>query len=255
MYSNHHVLVLHVRVGDAVQGHEGLLDRLRAGPLEHVVRAPGLVVSSGQTGASEGLLAHHGPGGLVIDVKVTGSPLQENGSFVSKLSREKFKLRSSSLLLLWANLLVMTIESSSECIGGVVSNGLQSGHAVLVLVDIDADQGTKDLLPEDLVLGGGDLHDGRLHEVSHTVVIAASGHDAAVGAGLCMFNVTGEPLEGLLVNHGGHEGVGLRGWANLQGLLGLNEPLLDLGPQGLWHVDSGAGGALLSLVLEGRSDG
>ena len=74
-----------------MQGHEGLLDGLRAGPLEHVVRAPGLVVGPGQTGASEGLLAHNGPGGLVIDVKVASSSLQEDGSFVSKLSREKFK--------------------------------------------------------------------------------------------------------------------------------------------------------------------
>ena len=74
-----------------MQGHEGLLDGLRAGPLEHVVRAPSLVVSPGQTGAAKRLLAHHGPCGLVIDVKVASSSLEKNGSFISKLSRDKFK--------------------------------------------------------------------------------------------------------------------------------------------------------------------
>ena len=34
-----------------------------------------------------------------------------------------------------------------------------------------------------------------------------------------------------------------------------DEPLLDLGPQGLRGVDTGAGRALLALVLEGRPDG
>ena len=68
-----------------MQGHEGLLDRLCTGPLEHVVRASGLVVGPGQTRPAEGLLAHHGPGGLVIDIKVASSSLQKNGSFVGKL--------------------------------------------------------------------------------------------------------------------------------------------------------------------------
>ena len=68
-----------------MQGHEGLLDGLRAGPLEHVVRAPGLVVGPGQARPAEGLLAHHGPGRLVIDIKIASSSLQKNGSFVGKL--------------------------------------------------------------------------------------------------------------------------------------------------------------------------
>lgn len=147
----------------------------------------------------------------------------------------------------------MTIQSSSKCIGGVVSYGLESVHAVLVLVDIHTDQGSKDLLLEDSVLGSGDLHDGWLHEVAHAVVIAAASNDAAVGTGFCMFNIAGQSLEGLLINHGGHKGVGLCSGAHLQGLLGLNQTLLDLAPQGLWNVNSGAGGALLTLVFKGRS--
>ena len=79
-----------------MQGHKGLLDRLRAGPLEHVVRAPGLVVGPGQSRSAEGLLSHHGPGGLVIDIKVASSSLQKNGSFVSKLSRWELKYQLST---------------------------------------------------------------------------------------------------------------------------------------------------------------
>ena len=83
-----HPLFSHVGVVDAMQRYEGLLDGLRAGPLEHVVRAPGLVIRPGQPRPAEWLLAHHGPGGLVIDVKVAGGSLQENCSLVSKLPKK-----------------------------------------------------------------------------------------------------------------------------------------------------------------------
>ena len=134
------------------------------------------------------------------------------------------------------NVLVLTIESSCECIGGMVPDGLEGVHAVLVIVNINADQGAKDLLFEDPVLGGGGLHNGRLYEEAHAIVIASAGHDAAVWARLGVLNVSRKSLERLLVDHGGHERVGLGGGAHLEGLLGLHQPLLDLAPQGLGYV-------------------
>ena len=94
----------------------------------------------------------------------------------------------------------------------------------------------------------------RFNEVSNTVVIASTSDNATVGTGLGVVNVAGASLEGLLVNHGRHEGVSLGGWTHLDGLLGLNQPLLDLVPEGLRNVHPGAGGALLSLILKCRSD-
>ena len=82
---------LHVGIGHGMQRYEGLLHRLSRGPLQHVVRAPGLVVGPGQPGATEGLLSHHGACGLVVDVEVPGRSLQQLSGLVSKLPGGKMK--------------------------------------------------------------------------------------------------------------------------------------------------------------------
>lgn len=68
-----------------MQRYEGLLDRLSAGPLEHVVRSPSLVVGAGQSSSSEGLLTHHGAGRLVIHIEVAGGSLQQHCCIVGEL--------------------------------------------------------------------------------------------------------------------------------------------------------------------------
>ena len=125
----------------------------------------------------------------------------------------------------------------------------------LVWVDVHRDHGSEDLLLEDLVCGRGGLHYGRLDEVADRLVVSSTSHDGAVGAGLGVLDVPGDPVESLLVDDGGHEGVGLSGGTNFERLLCLDKPLLDVCPKGFRYVHPGAGGALLSLVLKCRSDG
>ena len=72
-----------------MERYEGLLDGLRAGPLEHVVRPARLVVGPGQPRPAEGLLPHHGARGLVIHVEVARGALQQSRSLVSKVPEEK----------------------------------------------------------------------------------------------------------------------------------------------------------------------
>ena len=72
-----------------MERYEGLLDGLRARPLEHVVRPARLVVGPGQPRPAEGLLPHHGARGLVIHVEVARGALQQSRSLVSKVPEEK----------------------------------------------------------------------------------------------------------------------------------------------------------------------
>ena len=72
-----------------MERYEGLLDGLRARPLEHVVRPARLVVGPGQPRPAEGLLPHHGARGLVVHVEVARSALQQSCSLVSKVPEEK----------------------------------------------------------------------------------------------------------------------------------------------------------------------
>src|SRR6185437_1454569 len=52
--------------------YERLLDRARADPADQVPHRAGLVVRARGARAAERLLAHHGPGRLVVDVEVAG---------------------------------------------------------------------------------------------------------------------------------------------------------------------------------------
>ena len=87
------------------------------------------------------------------------------------------------------------------------------------------------------------------------IVAVSSGDDSGIGSGLGVLDVALAAVEGRPVDDGAHKGVRLLDVAELEGLLGLDQALLDLGPEGLGHVHPGAGGALLSGVLEGRPDG
>ena len=89
--------------------------------------------------------------------------------------------------------LVLTVESASEAVGAVLDNTLHRLLGVGVLVHVHGDHWAEDLLLEDLLLGGGRLHDGRLDEVAHALVETSSGHDGAVGGALCMLDVAGNP--------------------------------------------------------------
>src|SRR5664279_2169238 len=55
---------------DVHRRREALLDGARRSPADQVQEAAGLVVGPGGAGSAEGLVAHHGARGLVVDVEV-----------------------------------------------------------------------------------------------------------------------------------------------------------------------------------------
>ena len=67
-----------------MERYKSLLNRLSTGPLQHVVWPTGLVVSAGQPGAAERLLADNGAGGFVVNVKVSSGSLQNISCTVGK---------------------------------------------------------------------------------------------------------------------------------------------------------------------------
>src|SRR6266404_4991818 len=66
----------HERIPWITWGHVVLLDRPGAGPADQVEHAAGLVVGAAGTAPAEWLLAHDGPGGFVVLVKVAGGVAQ-----------------------------------------------------------------------------------------------------------------------------------------------------------------------------------
>ena len=90
-------LLLHIGVTHSMQGYEGLLDSLGAGPLQHIMGTSCLIISARKPRTTKRLLSHHGPSGLVIHIKVSCSSSQNLGSLVSKISERRCLLISSSL--------------------------------------------------------------------------------------------------------------------------------------------------------------
>ncbi len=70
---------IHVGIAVAAGRQEVFLNGPLGYPPEQVEHAAGLVVGARSPGAAEGLLAHHGPCGLVVDVEVARSLIEGSG--------------------------------------------------------------------------------------------------------------------------------------------------------------------------------
>ena len=88
----------------------------------------------------------------------------------------------------------MAVEGTSEAVWTVLDDTLHRLLGVGVLVHVDGDNRAEDLLLEDLLLGGGCLHNGRLDEVTDALVKTTSGNYCAVGRALCVLDVAGHPV-------------------------------------------------------------
>ena len=64
------------------------------------------------------------------------------------------------------HLLILRINGSGEGIRGISRNIVQHAHRILVRVDVHGDDGSEDLLSEDIFLRRVDLDDRRLHEIA-----------------------------------------------------------------------------------------
>lgn len=71
--------VLHVGIAEVGNRMKVLLNRAVGAPAQQVPDAPSLVVGTRRPAATKGLLANHGPGWFVIDVKITRTVLQGFG--------------------------------------------------------------------------------------------------------------------------------------------------------------------------------
>ena len=62
----------------------------------------------------------------------------------------------------------------------------------LILVDVDGEHRSEDLLCEDLICWGVDLDDGRLDEKADAIVVGAAGDDLAVRGAVRVVDVAAD---------------------------------------------------------------
>lgn len=222
-------------VGDA---DEVLLGGAHGHPSGEEARCEGLVVGAGCTGTREGLLSDDGTCALGVDVPhtrcvaevgVSGSDgravLGEDGTGEGVLGS-----RVDLLTDLWPEV------------------GLR------VVVDVDGQDWTEDLVDHGHRARSVGLDDGWLDEETDRVVTLASSQDLST---LLLGGVdeAHDLLVRVLGNDGSHEVLELLDWALADRVDRLDELVLEsVIPQRSGNVHSREGRALLSLVLEGSAD-
>lgn len=218
-------------VDEFLEVNKGLLDGTGGDEAGQDGGRSSLVVGAGGTSTTEGLLTDDGTGALVVDVEVSGSVAELVGAQDGSIA-------------------VLGEEGTSQGIGRRVGDQVQGLLVLLGLVDVDGDDGSKDLLGHGARLGVGGDDDGGLDEVSDRVVVVASGNDLRLRVGLGPVDVRLDLVERELVDDGAGEVLEVLNRARLDAGVGSNETLLDLGPEVVGEVAARAGRALLSLVLE-----
>ena len=225
----------HVGISDRSGRAERFLDRVGAEPADHVERGTRLIVGAGGTRAAERLLADDRAGAFIIDVEVTGGVAQ--GIF--HLDDRRAVLRE---------------DRAGQGIGrSAVADGERLIQLV-VIIDVDRNDGAKDLLDHGLIRRRLAADDRRLNEPALAVIIGAAGDELALGRGCGAVNVSLAGLKGGLVDHGRHERVELLHVADLQRGGVLLEQRLHLRPDARGNERARAGGALLALELERAAD-
>lgn len=232
-------LDLVARVGDLGGRNKLLLDGSDIDEAGQEVLATSLVVGSGGTRATEGLLANNSTSALAVDVEVTSGVAE----------------------VLLSEARSLTVSSKDSTSQTVVRGGLDElayiGHGVRggVIVDVSGEDRTKELSREELVVGVGSGVDGRVDVVALGRVVLATNDELEVLVALSLIDGARELLEGSLVDDGTHEVEVLGGVTNLDSLNLSDELLLELRPHGLGDVESGSSTTLLALELESTTDG
>ena len=178
--------LVHERIPPIRRRDHGFLDRPGAHPAEQVHRAARLVVRPRRPGATEGLLTHDGPGGLVVDVEIAGRVSQRVRYAHDRLA----------------------VPREDRPGQGVGRRGVAEREGLfqaVILVYVYRQYGTEDLFlhgPEPRIR----RDDGRrLDEPAPLAVAAAAGDDLGVVRRPGVFDVTDDVVEGRLVDHGRHE--------------------------------------------------
>src|SRR5690242_16571290 len=100
------------------------------------------------------------------------------------------------------------------------------------------------------MVGVGGLVDGGVDVVALAAIVLATNEELKLAVVLGLVDDTGKLLEASLVDDGPNEVVELRRLTDLESLCLRNQNLLELRPLGLGNIQTRAGAALLTLVLE-----
>jgi hypothetical protein len=82
----------HIRILPFLHRNKRFFDILRGRPTEQIMRSSGLIISTGQTAATEGLLSYDSTGALIIDIEISGRKLQPLGGVVQEIPINKQKM-------------------------------------------------------------------------------------------------------------------------------------------------------------------
>ena len=225
-------------VGESSLGEELFLNQAGAGESSQDIGATGLVVGTTGTGTTERLLADQSSGGLAVDVEVTGRVTE-------------------SILSLTDGTAVLGEDSTGQ---GETTTGLvdllQGGGPFGIGVDVDGQDGSEDLLIEELVVGRVDLVDSRVDVVTDGAVVVTTGNQLNGGILVAAVDDRLDLLEGAAVDDRAHECLKVLVGVTHGNLLDTS---LELGKEflgaRLGQIDTGSGRALLALVFKGTTDG
>lgn len=107
-------------------------------------------------------------------------------------------------------------------------NEIEGFHHRVVLVDIDGQNWAEYLFLNNLISRITRLYNGRLNEVTGTVITATATEDGQRRRLLGVLHITTNSVVCLVVNHGGQEGVILEWRAQLELASQIKETFFDL---------------------------
>src|SRR5262249_38879277 len=217
-------------IGPPGRWHESLFGGWGGNPPHKIEGRARLVVGPRSPAASERLLAHYRARRFVVDVEV---------------SRREAQLAKRSL----DGLAISREDGSGQRIRRGLIAQAQRLLVLRVRVHVRADHRRDDFLAQNPVPGVGELNQSGAHEPAGAAVGFAAREDRRVGALFSQFDVRGDVLERVLVDHRAHEVSEIRHVPDSDLRDHLLKSSLELRPNRLGNVDPTNRRGLLPLVF------
>ena len=144
-------------------------------------------------------------------------------------------------------------EGTSEGVRRALVANIQHLLELVVVVDVDGDDGSEDLFHHALVVRHLGEDDGRLHKVTDALVAVAAEDDLSVLAGFGAVDVALAVVERSLVDDGVHVVGEVFHITHLDGAHHVAHAVLHVVPHRSRDVGTRGSGALLALVFEGAT--